>query len=226
MPSWPTRPVSALTATLQTPKRMPAAAASMTPWCSAGTPTRGPRMSRPPMPSRRPRSRPSDRARRTRATHGLGSVRPSSTRPRAVTPAPPLALADLEAEDAIRHDGDQHDAAGEDGLDDRQRGQRDAATCRTQPPLPTPMPIANQGDVQSPGRYSAGADVDRRSLAGTRCLKRNPRFVAKAQAKRQQDAQMERHAGFIQPIRSTWRCRPMTPSSAPPDPLLDRPVAR
>jgi hypothetical protein len=36
--------------------------------------------------------------------------------------------------------------------------------------------------------------------------------------KRQQDAEMKRHAGFIGPVRSTCGTRPMTPSSAVPPP--------
>ena len=52
--------------------------------------------------------------------------------------AEPLPRADLEAEHAVGHDGEEHEAAGEDRLDDRQRGQRD------------------RGHVEDPG---AGADA-------------------------------------------------------------------
>ena len=48
MPSVPTSPVTALMAMSETPKRMPAAAPSMTPWWWSGAPMRLPMTSRPP----------------------------------------------------------------------------------------------------------------------------------------------------------------------------------
>ena len=50
-PSEPTEPVSALIATSETPKRMPAAVPSITPWCSC-EPSFGERTSTVPTTSR------------------------------------------------------------------------------------------------------------------------------------------------------------------------------
>ena len=54
----------------------------------------------------------------------LGSVTTSSTRPRdGEADAGPLADADLEAEGALGQHGEEHEAAGDDGLDERERAR-------------------------------------------------------------------------------------------------------
>ena len=68
--------------------------------------------------------------------------------------ADPLAQADLEAEDPLGHDGEDHDAGGEDGLDDRQRG------------------VGQGGDVEDPGagrRWPCRSRTTCRSTAAWPC---------------------------------------------------------
>ena len=95
--------------------------------------------------------------------------------------ADPLALADLEAEDAIGHHGDEHDAAGEDDLDDRQRHQRDRRHVQAPGPATDAMPIVNQREEYSALAVRSGCLT---STAGAsqapRCLKKKLRFEATA----------------------------------------------
>ena len=97
---------------------------------------------------------------------------------------------------------------------------------------------AMRGDVQGPGaaahdhpdgepreeyrawpsqrwRTSTG-----RGLASTAVLEEEAQVRSDGAQKRQQDAELESHAGFIGPVRVKWSCRPITPSSAPPQAFL------
>ena len=108
--------------------------------------------------------------------------------------ADPLAHADLEAEDPLGHDGEDHDAGGEHGLDDRQRGE------------------GERGDVEDPGAGGDGhadreplarvqllrrtermTDVDRGRLVGTLVLVEKAQLCGDRAGKREQDAQIQRH---------------------------------
>ena len=135
--------------------------------------------------------------------------------------APPLPPADLEAEEAIGHHGDEHDAAGEDDLHDGQRHQRDGG--HVEGPGPAADDHADREPargVQRLGRAQRMAHVDGRSLASTAVLEEEAQVGSDGAEKRQQDAELKSHAGFIGPVRSTWRYRPMTLSSAPPESFL------
>ena len=90
MTPWaPVMPVRALIEVSETPNSSPAAAASMTPWCSTGPPMRGPMIRRPPIPNR-----PASKAIMTAgekcacAPCMAGRVTPSRTRPTAVRISP------------------------------------------------------------------------------------------------------------------------------------------
>ena len=152
-------PVSALIATSETPKRMPAAAPSMTPWCSSGAPTRGPMISRPPRPNR-PASKaiiaatekaecaPGSRERDGEQQRGPAAVRATPIHWRRPTSKP---------KSAVGQDGDEHDAAGEDDLD-HARAARAPARRRGGPTRrwPTSMPSANHFDENSGSPSAAG----------------------------------------------------------------------
>ena len=158
MPWAPTMPVSALMAVSDTPNKMPAAPASMTPWCSRVPPMRGPMMSSPPMPNR-PASKEVMTAgeKRECAPCMAGSVIPSSTSPAAVRSRPSrLAATHLEAEHAVSHDGDEHDAGGERHLDDRHGRERE------------------RGDVQAPAG-GGGDHAEREPLGGVQLAHRAQR---------------------------------------------------
>ena len=57
--------------------------------------------------------------------------------------ADPLAGADLEAEQPLGHHGEDHDAGGEHGLDDGERGEGEGGDVEDQALVATAMPIAN-----------------------------------------------------------------------------------
>ncbi len=126
MPWAPVMPVSALMDVSETPKRSPAAAASMTPWCSAAPPMRGPMISRPPTPNR-----PASKAIITTgekcecAPCMAGRVTPSRTRPIAVRMSPTHCRGPTEKPNMpVRHHRDEDDAGGERDLDHRHRRER------------------------------------------------------------------------------------------------------
>ncbi len=108
--------------------------------------------------------------------------------------APPLPVADLDAEQALGHHADHHDAAGEDDLDDRDRRHR------------------QRGDVEDPrarrDRHADGEplravevlrrlervpDVDLRALAGSAVLEEEPEVRDEGADERQEDAELDRH---------------------------------
>ena len=92
--------------------------------------------------------------------------------------------ADLEAEEAVGHDGEEHDAAGEDDLDDATCGaSARAATWRTKRRAATAMPIANHfGEKSALAAAQRVPDVDRgRGARAPVLVEKKPRFVANAQ---------------------------------------------
>ncbi len=179
-------PVSALIAVSETPNRMPAAAPSITPWCSTGPPIRGPMISRPPIPNR-PASKEIIAAWENCecAPCMAGSVSPSSHEARGGQhQAQPLAAADLEAEQPVGHHRDEHHAGGERDLDHRHRRQRQRG--HVQAPAGGRDEHAQREPlrgVQQPRRAQRVAHLD---LAAPRwrrgTCKKKPRLATKAQA--------------------------------------------
>ena len=108
--------------------------------------------------------------------------------------APPLSPADLEAEEAIGHHGDEHDAAGEDDLNDGQRHQRDRG--HVQGPGPATDEHADREPargVQRLGRAQRMAHVDGRSRASTAMLEEEAQVGSDGAQERQQDAELKSH---------------------------------
>ena len=82
-------PVSALIEVSETPNRTPEAAPSITPWCSTGPPIRGPMINRPPSPNRPASKEIITACEKCECAPCIaGSVKPSSTRPAAVSHSP------------------------------------------------------------------------------------------------------------------------------------------
>jgi hypothetical protein len=109
--------------------------------------------------------------------------------------AQPLALADLEAEDAVGHDRDEHDATGEHDLHHRERGQRDGGDV--QRPRAASHAHADREPLRAPQaacRAQRVADVDRRGRARAPVLEEEAQVRGEGAQKRQQDAEMKGHA--------------------------------
>ena len=109
--------------------------------------------------------------------------------------AQPLPGADLEAEQPLGHDGEQHDAAGEDRLDDgdRRHGHRGHvedpradghAHADGEPPR----------REQRLGRAQRVPHVDRGSSASAPVLVEEAEVRGERAEEREQDADFERHA--------------------------------
>ena len=106
--------------------------------------------------------------------------------PTAVTThADPLAAAESEAEVTLGEDGQEHEAAREDGLDDRQRRQRERADVK-----PPGAERHDPADREPPRAKEPGRALQRvpdLDLGGARtaprCLSRKETLVATAQAR-------------------------------------------
>ena len=196
MPPMPPTCVSALMATSLTPKSTPLAAPSITPWCSAGAPARGPMIRRPPT-----RKSPASKAIIAgRVEGGVRAVRggqrdgeQDQARGGEAEPCP-LAPADLEAEEAVGHHGDQDDPAGEHDLDHRHRGHRQRGDVEA--PGAGGHEHAEREPlrrVQRAGRAQRVTDVDRGRLAGAAVLEEEPEVRNDRAEQREQDAELNRH---------------------------------
>ena len=195
-PLEPTRPVSALMAMSETPNSTPAAAPSITPWCSTGPPSRGPMTSSAPSTTRAPSNAIIPASENCEwAPPWPGRVIVSMINPAAVsaTPAhwrrPTVSPKTRSAMTARRTTPPDRTACTTD-IGARAR----AATCSTQAPSATSIPIANQREANSASRRGERpADVDRGRSAGS------PVLVEEAEVRRdraeqcQQDADVKRH---------------------------------
>ena len=182
-------------ATSETPKRTPAAAPSMIPWWWSGAPRRGAVISSAPIASM-PTSKeimPASGVGRVRA--GLGGQRDHEQDEAGGghRDADPLAAADLEAEHPLGHHREHHDAGGEHGLDDGERGEGRAATWQQ------PGAERDAHADREPARRNsdAPAAADGGCRPGRRV--RAPVLVEEAQLRcdgageRDQDSQIESH---------------------------------
>jgi hypothetical protein len=179
----------------------------MTPWCSAGAPARGPRREEDALEADH-RGQREGRVRAVRLGHREAQEHEADGRE---GQAPPLPAADLVSEDAIGHDGNEHDAARQDDLDDRQRGERDRRDV--QRPRGAADAHADREPLRAPQtlrRPQRVANVDGGRLAATAVLEEEPEVRSEGAQKRQQNAEMKRHAELIGPGRSTHWYRPMT----------------
>ena len=97
--------------------------------------------------------------------------------------ADPLAHADLEAEDALGEDREHHDAGGEHGLDDRERGEGESRDVE-QPGAGGDAHADREplGGEQGPDGLQRMPNVDLGGAQAPRCLYRKPSCVATAQA--------------------------------------------
>ena len=103
--------------------------------------------------------------------------------------------ADAETEEALGEDREEDEAAGDDGLDERQRRERQGRDVEApraggdehaeREPL-----RAVEGDRA--GNRMAPLDGGRSSMAPL-CFHRKPKFVAKRAEERQQDAKFDSH---------------------------------
>ena len=185
-PCAPAIPVSALMAVSETPNRTPEAAPSMTPWCSAAPPMRGPMISSPPMPNR-PASKQimaTSEKLRVGAVHGRQRDAQQHQPGGGGEQAEPLAAADLEAEHPLGHHGD------EDHARRRARpGPRTSAPATARPRAgPSCRPRSacrSRTTSRSTARRAERSGCMTRTLGtelAPRYLKKNPRFATKAQA--------------------------------------------
>jgi hypothetical protein len=110
--------------------------------------------------------------------------------------APPLTRRGLQAEHAVGHHGEHRDAAGEDGLDDGERGEADrrdvqhpgagAEEHADGEPLRRP---------QRPGGAERVLDVHRARLARAAVLEEERHVRGEGAHEREQDAELESHSG-------------------------------
>ena len=118
----------------------------------------------------------------------------------------PLALADLEAEHAVRHDGEEHEAAGEDRLDDRQRSQGDGRHVED-PGTGTDAHADGEPGLTPERRAGLQRvlDVDRRSRAGTTVLVEEREVRREGAGEREEDAQVEGQEISVGVVRGAGR---------------------
>ena len=108
--------------------------------------------------------------------------------------APPLALADLEAEEAVGHDGEQHEAARQHDLDDRQRRQRDRADV--QDPREEADEHADREPALAPqraGRPQRVPDVDITRAASSAVLVQERQVRGEGAQQREENAELKAH---------------------------------
>ena len=182
----------------------------MTPWCSAGAPTRGPRMSRPPMPSRAA-SKPTiagQREGRVASRAGAGIVMTSRTRPTAVSARPHhcrLPTSKPKRRSAITA---MSTTPPESTTWTTDSGASEiAATWRVQAPAADDHADGEPArGVQRLGRAQRMAHVDGRSLASTAVLEEEAQVGSDGAEQRQQDAELKCHDRVSSGrVESTWR---------------------
>ena len=141
---------------------------------------------------------------------------------------PPLALADLEAEQAVGHDGQQHEPAGQHDLDDGQRRQRDRADV--QDPGAEADEHADGEPALAPQRARRAqrvADVDVAGAAGSAVLVEERQVRGEGAEQREEDSELEAHEDGQRGasiVRCT-RCRAIPPPSTTQCTCLTRPLA-
>jgi hypothetical protein len=112
--------------------------------------------------------------------------------------ADPLAEPDLEAEDPLSHDGEDHDAGGEDGLDHRERGVGEGS--HVEDPGTGGDGHADReplAAVELLGRAERVTDVDRRGLVRTLVLVKKAQLRGDGADERQQNAQIQRQRVLV-----------------------------
>ncbi len=110
--------------------------------------------------------------------------------------APPLPLADLEAEQSIGHDREQHEPARQHDLHDRQRRQRHRADV--QDPGDQADEHPNRKPALTPeraGRAERMTDVDVARVAGTAMLVEERQVGGERAQQREKDSELKTHKG-------------------------------
>ena len=180
----PASPVSALSATSETPKRTPADAPSSTPWCSAGAPRRGAAIRSVPSASiaASNASRPGS-ANELPLPCWAGSVSTSSVSPAAVI-ATPAHWRRLTSSPKIRSliTARSTTPVESTACTVESGASASAATWNSQAPAAIAMPMANQREANSARALRSGFAIRTSGAhAAPRCLQRKPSCVATAQ---------------------------------------------
>ena len=121
-----------------------------------------------------------ERVARVSAGRAALTVKPRNARPKAVRPTPTTRAAELEPEPAVREHGEEHEAAGDHRLDERDRGQRESRDV--QHPGAERDPRSRSSTTwreETAGARERVTDVDVGRRHAPRCFHRKARLVAK-----------------------------------------------